>query len=110
MINFTNRFQTFSIYSSVFILHFYFFSIYLESKTTTTTLLPPPPPPPKHKNEQLEQTINQMKDLWPLSLNYSHLTDDDMEIVAYYVLLQNNEVSNIVYCFVIVKEKMRVII
>ncbi len=49
--------------------------------------------PPKHKNAKLEQTINESKNKSELSLDQQGLTDDDMAIVAYY-LLQHNKVSN----------------
>jgi hypothetical protein len=64
-------------------------SISLESKTTNQL-----PSPPRHKNPKLEQTIKKNIEQSELSLNYESLTDDDMEIVAYY-LLQNNQVNHL---------------
>ncbi len=64
-------------------------SISLESKTTSQL-----PSPPRHKNPKLEQTIKKNIEQSELSLTYEGLTDDDMEIVAYY-LLQNNQVNHL---------------
>jgi hypothetical protein len=66
---------------------------YLESKTITSLLSSPP----EYKNPQLEEKLRENEDeddtrLW---LDGLHLTNDDMKIVAYYVL-HNNKVSNVV--------------
>jgi len=66
---------------------------YLES--TTASLLSSPP---KYKNPKLEQKINKKKNESRLNWRGENLTDDDMAIGAYY-LLQNNNVSNFVFCF-----------
>jgi len=71
-----------------------FISICLESKTTTGLLLSPP----KYKNTKLEQKINENKNKSELWLNSLSLTDNDMQIVAYY-LLQTNKVGNVVFVF-----------
>jgi hypothetical protein len=63
---------------------------YLEPKPKPTPSLPSPP---NYKNEKLEQTINENKNKSELNLGRKELTDDDMAIVAYY-LLRNNKVSN----------------
>ena len=68
------------------------FSIYSESATTLLST------PPTYKNRKLEQQINWEKDELVVWLDRLSLTDNDMEIVGYY-LLQNNEVSNIVFIF-----------
>jgi cytochrome c553 len=49
--------------------------------------------PPKHTNAKLEEIINKNKNESKINLNSKQLTDDDMAIVAYY-LLKNNKVSN----------------
>jgi hypothetical protein len=51
---------------------------------------------PQYKNPGLEHKINENKDKLELYLSDQGLTDDDMEIVAYYVL-KNNKVSNVVF-------------
>ncbi len=62
-------------------IHFYF--IFSESQN--------PIPPPTYTNDKLLKIINQKKkDLW-VFLNGLHLTNEDMEIVDYY-LLRNNTV------------------
>jgi hypothetical protein len=63
--------------------------ISLESKTTSQLSSSP-----KYKNPKLEQTIKKNIEESVLSLNDEGLTDDDMEIVAYY-LLQNNQVNHL---------------
>jgi len=74
-------------------------SICLESKTSTLLSSSP-----KYKNTKLEQKINENKDKSELWLNGLSLTDNDMEIVAYY-LLQINQVSHILFVFFLVKEQ-----
>jgi hypothetical protein len=49
--------------------------------------------PPKHKNAKLEQIIKENKNESITDLSWKGLTDDDIAIVAYY-LLKNNPVSN----------------
>jgi len=66
--------------------------IILESKTSETSLLSSPP---KYENRELQQIIDNKKNESRLSLSYKGLTDDDMEIVGYY-LLENNKVSDVV--------------
>ncbi len=55
--------------------------------------LEPKLPKPKHQNATLEKLIAERKDETELSLSWKKLTDEDMEIVAYYAL-QENRVSN----------------
>jgi hypothetical protein len=71
---------------------------YLEPKTTARLLSSPP----KHKNPELQEKINENKNELCLILERSNLTNEDMEIVAYY-LLQNNKVSNVVFGFSLFK-------
>jgi len=71
---------------------------YLETKTTASLLSSPP----KHKNPELQEKINKNKNELDLSLGRSNLTNEDMEIVAYY-LLQKNKVSNVVFSFSLLK-------
>jgi len=66
--------------------------IILASKTSETSLLSSPP---KYENRELQQIIDNKKNESRLSLSYKGLTDDDMEIVGYY-LLENNKVSDVV--------------
>jgi len=66
----------------------------LKKNQTTTGLLISPP---KYKNTKLEQKINENKNKSELWLNSLSLTDNDVQIVAYY-LLQMNKVGNAVYC------------
>jgi hypothetical protein len=79
----------------VFIVRFYFYINYLELEptTTTTSLLSSPP---EYKNPDLEQKINQNKGEPTLELARESLTSQDMEVVAYYAL-QDNNVSNILH-------------
>lgn len=67
--------------------------IILESKALETSLLSSPP---KYNNQQLEQIIDRNRNESFISLCEKQLTDDDMEIVAYYLLL-NNKVSDILF-------------
>lgn len=60
---------------------------YLESKAIANPLSLTP----KYRNSKLEQKIKDNKDKTELYLNKLNLTDNDMEIVADY-LLQNNQV------------------
>ncbi len=50
------------------------------------------PSPPHYRNYNLEQIITNHKDGVELDLCYKRLTDQDMEIVAYY-LLRKKKVS-----------------
>jgi hypothetical protein len=68
-------------------------SIFLESKTTSLLSSPP-----KYKNQQLEQMIKENENKSKLDLEKRNLTDDDMEIVGYYVL-RNNKVSDVLFVF-----------
>ncbi len=79
----------------MFIVRFYFYINYLELEptTTTTSLLSSPP---EYKNPDLEQKINQNKGEPTLELARESLTSQDMEVVAYYAL-QDNNVSNILH-------------
>jgi hypothetical protein len=77
-------------------------SICLESKTSTLLSSSP-----KYKNTKLEQKINENKDKSELWLNRLSLTDNDMEIVAYY-LLQINKVSHVVFVFLLLKSRGQV--
>jgi len=58
-----------------------------------TTLEPkparPPTPPPQYGNPSLERKIANNKDSVELQFTRQSLTDDDMEIVAYYALRKN---------------------
>ena len=65
--------------------------VYTESNTSTTTvsLLSSSL---KHKNEKLEQELNENGNKSQLFLDGWQLTDDDMGIVAQYMLF-NNTVS-----------------
>jgi len=67
---------------------------YLEPKTTTSLLSSPP----KYKNTKLEQMINENKHKSSLKWDSQSLTDDDMAIIAYY-LLQKNKVRNVLLGF-----------
>ncbi len=55
------------------------------------------PPPPQYRNAQLEERINKKGNDSSLNLCYIQLTNEDMEIVAYYAI-QNNEVSIKMLC------------
>jgi hypothetical protein len=70
-----------------------FVSISLESKTTNLLSSPP-----KYKNQQLEQEIKENENESVLDLRELDLTDDDMEIVDYY-LLRNNKVSDVLLIY-----------
>jgi hypothetical protein len=59
-----------------------------------------------YKNSKLEQTINDKKNESLVDLSGQNLTDNDMEIVGYY-LLRNNNVSNVLCLVFILKEKRR---
>ena len=65
-----------------------FVSISLESKPATLLSSPP-----KYKNQKLEQWINANKNEVEIYLGELSLSDEDMEIVGYYVLA-NNKVNN----------------
>lgn len=67
--------------------------IYLESNTSTTSLLSSPP---TYKNSKLEEMINREKHESTIRWNYKQLSDNDMEIIAYYLLI-NNKVSKILF-------------
>ena len=62
--------------------------VYTESNTSTTTvsLLSSSL---KHKNAKLEQKLNENGNKSQLFLNQWQLTDDDMGIVAQYLLFNN---------------------
>ncbi|CAF4699048.1 unnamed protein product, partial [Rotaria socialis] len=45
--------------------------------------------PPEHRNSALEKQIAECQDQPELDLGWSHLTDQDMSIVAYYCLYNN---------------------
>ena len=47
------------------------------------------PPPPTHKNQKLQQMINENKDKSVLYLSNEQFIDDDMEIVSFYLLRSN---------------------
>ena len=47
------------------------------------------PSPPKYRNQKLEKMINDNKNESSVYLNSEKLTDQDMEIVAYYLLRKN---------------------
>jgi len=66
--------------------------ICLESKPTATVLSKPP----TYRNKRLEQMIDENKNESYVDFSDKDLTNDDMEIVAYY-LLRNNTVSNVVF-------------
>ncbi len=66
---------------------------YLEP-TATRLLLSPP----EYKNPELEQKINENKNESSLYWGGEDLTDDDVAIIAYY-LLQNNKVRNVLFGF-----------
>ena len=54
-------------------------------------------PPPEHKNTSLEQKVNKCENKTHGSFSSLQLTDDDMSIIAYY-LLRDNSVSSLL-CF-----------
>jgi len=56
----------------------------------------PLPSPPRFRNPILEQTIAGKQDGTELYLSFETLTDEDMEIVAYYAI-SNNTVRYIEY-------------
>ncbi|CAF0793375.1 unnamed protein product [Adineta steineri] len=58
----------------------------LKKPKTTTTISSKPP---IHRNQKLEQFIDRNKDKTEVDFICENLTDDDMDIVAYY-FLQNN--------------------
>jgi hypothetical protein len=68
-------------------------SISLESKTTSLSSSPP-----KYKNQKLEQKIKENENKSVLDLKKLDLTDNDMEIVGYYIL-RNNKVSDVLLIF-----------
>lgn len=47
------------------------------------------PSPPKYRNEELEKLINDKKNESRVWLELKQLTDQDMKIVAYYLLRKN---------------------
>jgi len=55
---------------------------------------------------ELEKFITEMKGVTELDLSRENLTDQDMEIVAYYAL-QEDEVSDVVF-YVIITERNRI--
>ncbi|CAF1540590.1 unnamed protein product [Adineta steineri] len=62
-----------------------------ESKTTTTVLSKPP----THRNQELEQMIDQNKEKAYLRFYGKNLTDDDMDIMAYYLLRNNTTLTEL---------------
>ena len=58
--------------------------------------------PPTYTNTKLQQIINQKKSDSEVYLNDQNWTCSDMEIVGYYLLL-NNTVKNIFFIFILRK-------
>jgi hypothetical protein len=58
----------------------------------------PVTPPPEYRNIELEEIIAENKGGSSLNLNRMRLSDQDMQIVAYYAL-RNNKVSVILIFF-----------
>jgi hypothetical protein len=52
--------------------------------------------PPEHKNPKLEEIIKKNQGQGKLDLSHNYLSNDDMEIVAYY-LAQNDKVSDVTF-------------
>lgn len=77
-----------STYWRLAIICLYFSINYLELNATTPNVLAPPS---KH-NSKLEEKINENRNKSALYWNDKSFTDDDVAMVAYY-LLQNNKVS-----------------
>jgi len=75
---------------------------YLESKTPTSLSSSSSL---KYENRELQQKINENKNESELNWGGENLTDDDMAIVAFY-LLQNNKVSSVVFGFSLLKRKI----
>ncbi len=65
-----------------------------------TNLTLPRSSPPTYRNYDLERIIANNKESGVLDLYYKHLTDQDMQIVAYYVL-RNTKVSQTTYVHVL---------
>ena len=59
---------------------------------------------PKYKNAELEKRIPKNNNKSGLSLSWEKLTDQDMEIVAYYAI-QENTVSHIRF-YVIIEDRI----
>lgn len=60
----------------------------------------------EHQNAQLEQLIAENKGETKLDLSRKKLTAEDMKIVAYYAL-QENEVSDVVFYVTTAERKMK---
>lgn len=73
---------------------FYYYFIISEVKKTNLSLSPP-----TYTNARLQRIINEKKDDVHVDLSYKKLTNEDMEIVSYY-LLRNNTVMNIFFIFI----------
>jgi len=58
--------------------------------------------PPTYTNTKLQQIINQKKSDSKVHLGYENLSCSDMEIVGYYLLV-NNTVKNIFFIFILRK-------
>ncbi len=63
-------------------------------------------PKPNYQNMKLEKFINEKKGVTELDLSRKNLTDQDMEIVAYYAL-HEDKVSDVVF-YVIITETNRI--
>lgn len=59
---------------------------------------------PSYNNPELEEKINENKNESEVDFGSMHLNDDDMAIVTYY-LLQNNDVSDIILGFLLLYEE-----
>jgi hypothetical protein len=71
--------------------HFYL-NIYLlpSSNLSTSKSILSAPSPPQYRNAVLEEQITKNKNSSSLSLIHMRLSIEDMEIVAYYALRNNN--------------------
>ncbi len=73
--------------------HFYLnISLLPSSNLSTSKSILSAPSPPQYRNAELEERINRNKTSSWLSLHCMELSNQDMEIVAYYAL-RNNSVS-----------------
>ncbi len=71
--------------------HFYLnISLLPSSNLSTSKSILSAPSPPQYRNAELEQLIKKNKNSSSLSLRSMGLSDEDMEIVAYYALRNNN--------------------
>lgn len=66
-------------------------------------MIPKPTPPkptvkkvpkPEYRNAKLEQRINKNKNQSEIQLDGQELTDQDMQIVSYYAIQENNVSEN----------------